>query len=90
MRNFTHYIVTNHADIGLNYVLPFSSNRDLQRRPQRMVKWGCVGPCLIAWGRNNNVPHAPLADDLFLPPEQMRNAHNSIGQWFKKRRLMNL
>jgi len=85
MRNFTHYIVTNYADTGLDYVLPFSGNRDLQPRLQRMVQWGCAGPCLIAWGRNI-VPHAPLADDMFLPPEQMRNGHSPIGKWFKKRR----
>lgn len=85
MRDFTHYVVTNHANTGLNYVLPFYGNRDLQPGPQRIVQWGCAGPCLIAWGRKI-VPHKPLPDELFLPPERTANGNSPIGQWFKRRR----
>ena len=86
MRNFTtHYVVTNHANAGLNYVQPFSGNRDLQPYPQRIIQWGCAGPCLIAWGRNIT-PHKPLPDELFLPPTRTAMAGSPIGQWFKKRR----
>jgi hypothetical protein len=78
MRNFTHYVVSNHANTHLNYIAPFSGNRDLQPYPQRMVQWGCAGPCLIAWGRN--------IDELFLRSATPANAGRPIGQWFKKRR----
>jgi hypothetical protein len=85
MRNFTHYVVANHANTHLNYVAPFSGNRDLQPYPQRMVQWGCAGPCLVAWGRNI-VPRSPLPDELFLRLATPASASRPIGQWFKKRR----
>ena len=84
MRNPTHYVATHYADAGLNYVMPFSGNRDLQPYPQRIVQWGCAGPCLIAWGRNV-VPHKPLPDELFLSPAKT-NSQKPFGRWFKKRR----
>ena len=85
MRNFTHFVVTNPANSRLNYVAPFFGNRDLQPYPQRMVQWGCAGPCLIAWGRNI-VPRSPLSDDLFLRPPSLAFTDRPIGKWFKKRR----
>lgn len=85
MRNFTLFVVTNPANSHLNYVAPFSGNRDLQPYPQRMVQWGCAGPCLIAWGRNI-VPRSPLSDDLFLRPPSLAFTDRPIGKWFKKRR----
>jgi hypothetical protein len=85
MRDFTHYVITDHAHAGFNQVAPFSGNRDLQPYPQRMVQWSCAGPCLIAWGRNV-VPQKPLPDELFLPVEPATASNHPIGRWFKARR----
>jgi hypothetical protein len=85
MRNFNHFVATNHATTGLNYVMPFMGNRDLQANPQRMVQWGCAGPCLIAWGRSI-VPQKALPDELFSPLRPIAKLDRPIGHWFKQRR----
>ena len=84
MRNFTHYVVTTN-NAGLHYVAPLSGARDLPQFPQRMVRWGCVGPYLIAWG-HTIVTHKPLPDALFNDAAINIKSSTPIGNWFRQRR----
>ncbi len=86
MRDFTHYVVTSNSGVGLNYdVSPLSRSRDLPAFPQRIARWSCDGPYLIAWG-HTVMTHKPLPDKLFLPTQLDRNAINPIGNWIRSRR----
>ncbi len=84
MRDFTHYVVAN-STAGLNYLSPLASARDLPPFPQRIVRWGCNGPYLIAWG-HTVVTHKPLPDELFTITKADAKIFKSIGNWFRKRR----
>jgi hypothetical protein len=85
MRDFTHYVVTSNSTAGLGYISPLNGTRDLPPFPQRMVRWGCAGPCLIAWG-HTVVTHKPLPDELFIGNQTATKLRNPIGNWFRKRR----
>lgn len=85
MRDFTHYVVAANSNAGLGYISPLTGTRDLPPFPQRMVRWGCAGPCLIAWG-HTVVTHKPLPDEFFLGAPAATTLRNPIGNWFRKRR----
>ena len=85
MRDFTHYVVTSNSSAGLSYIAPLNGTRDLPAFPQRMVRWGCAGTCLIAWG-HTIVTHKPLADELFIGANSAAHSRNPIGNWFRQRR----
>ena len=85
MRNFTHYVVTTNNNAGLHYVTPLSTAQDLPQFPQRMVRWGCAGPYLIAWG-HTIVTHKPLPDEMFSGTKPTTKSNNPIGNWFRQRR----
>ena len=86
MRDFTHYVVTSGAGAFLNYdVSPLTRAQDLPPFPQRIARWGCDGPYLIAWG-HTVITHKPLPDQLFLPVQLNTNALSPIGNWIRKRR----
>ena len=86
MRDFTHYVVTSNAGSRLHYdVSPLASSRDLPPFPQRIARWGCDGPYLIAWG-HTVVTHKPLPDKLFLPAQLAFNAVSPLGNWIRNRR----
>ena len=84
MRDFTHFVVAN-SNAGLSYLSPLTSARDLPPFPQRIVRWGCSGPYLIAWG-HTIVTHKPLPDDAFLAQSAQSHHGNPIGNWIRKRR----
>jgi hypothetical protein len=89
MRDFTHYVVSSNSGAGLNYdVSPLNRARDLPPFPQRIARWGCDGPYLIAWG-HTVMTHKPLADQLFLPTHLDTNAVSPIGNWIRRRRKTN-
>lgn len=85
MRNFTHYVVTTNNNAGLYYVTPLSTAQDLPQFPQRMVRWSCAGPYLIAWG-HTIVTHKPLPDEMFSGTKPTTKSNNPIGNWFRQRR----
>lgn len=86
MRDFTHYVVSSNSGAGLHYdVSPLNRARDLPPFPQRIARWSCDGPYLIAWG-HTVVTHKPLPDELFIAAEPEAARFKSISNWFRKRR----